>query len=99
MEKKIPIHSGILLLNPKVVTVLGGLVQFLYEEWQMSQKYSVFSRLSQRLSNNDDGAGPPPFEKLQIDAHPYNASQQQRIRGNQLRLCSFFSFIGHSISI
>lgn len=99
MEKKIPIHSGILLLNPKVVTVLGGLVQFLYEEWQMSQKYSVFSRLSQRLSNSDDGVGPPPFEKLQIDAHPYNASQQQRIRGNQSCLFSFFSFVGHSISI
>nr|CAD1842988.1 unnamed protein product [Ananas comosus var. bracteatus] len=85
LEKKIPIHSGILLLNPKVVTVLGGLVQFLYEEWQMSQKYSVFSRLSQRLSNNDDGVGPPPFEKLQIDALPYNASQQQRIRDSDVR--------------
>nr|CAD1843030.1 unnamed protein product [Ananas comosus var. bracteatus] len=51
----------------------------------MSQKYSVFSRLSQRLSNNDDGVGPPPFEKLQIDAHPYNASQQQRIRDSDVR--------------
>lgn len=65
LEKKIPMHNGIVCLNPKVVTLIGGVVPSLYEEWQMNKKYSGFSR-SLRLSNESDGVGPPPFEKLQV---------------------------------
>lgn len=68
LENNVPVHSGILCLNPKVVTVLGGVVPSLYEEWQMSQKYSGFSRSSLRLSQKENGVGPPQFEKLQIEA-------------------------------
>ncbi|XP_038986403.1 recQ-mediated genome instability protein 1 [Phoenix dactylifera] len=75
LEKKIPIHNGILCLNSEVVTVMGGTVQSLHEEWRMSQKYSGFSRLAPKLSQNDDGAGPPPFEKLHIGARPYRVDQ------------------------
>lgn len=68
MENKVVIRSGILCLNPKVVTVLGGVVQSLYEEWQMNKKYSGFSRSSLKASQKGDSSGPPPFEKLQIGA-------------------------------
>lgn len=67
MENKAVIHSGILCLNPKVVTLLGGVVQSLYEEWEMNKKYSGFSRSSLRTSQESGTAGPPPFEKLQIE--------------------------------
>ncbi|XP_043699331.1 tudor domain-containing protein 3 [Telopea speciosissima] len=66
LENKAAIHSGILCLKPKAVTVLGGLVQSLYEEWQMTRKYSGFSRSTLRLSQKNDGDGPPPFEQLKI---------------------------------
>ncbi|XP_010925291.1 uncharacterized protein [Elaeis guineensis] len=75
LENKIPIHNGILCLNSEVVTVMGGTVQCLHEEWQMSQKYSGFSRLSLKLSQDDDGTGPPPFEKLHIGALPCRVDQ------------------------
>lgn len=61
-------RNGILCLNPKVITVLGGVVQSLYEEWQMNQKYSGFSRTSVQLSNDGDTGGPPQFEKLHVGA-------------------------------
>ncbi|XP_021277123.1 tudor domain-containing protein 3 [Herrania umbratica] len=67
LENKAIIHGGILCLNPKVVNLLGGVVQSLYEEWEMNQKYSGFSRSSLRSSQSGTG-GPPPFEKLQIEA-------------------------------
>ncbi|KAL5729422.1 hypothetical protein ACHQM5_002378 [Ranunculus cassubicifolius] len=68
LEDKIAIHSGIVCLNPKVITVLGGVVQTLYDEWQMNRKYSGFSRSSLKTQRGDgDSAGPPPFEKLQIN--------------------------------
>lgn len=77
MEGKAPIRNGIVCLNPKVVTVLGGVVQSLYEEWQMNKKYSGFSRSSLRVSKESDGGnGPPPFEKLQVGA-PKNRFPQQ----------------------
>jgi len=60
------VHYGIVCLSPDVITVLGGLVQSLYEEWQMNQKYAGFSRSSLRLGREGDAGGPPPFEKLQI---------------------------------
>lgn len=66
LEDKAPIHSGIVCLNPKVLTMLGGVVRSLHEEWQMNKKYSGFSRSSLRLSQESDGSGPPPFEKLQV---------------------------------
>lgn len=78
MENKAPIRYGILCLNPKVVTVIGGVVQSLHEEWQMNQKYSGFSRSSLRLSQESDAGGPPPFEKLQIEAPSLRFSQQGR---------------------
>ncbi|KAI4344064.1 hypothetical protein L6164_011338 [Bauhinia variegata] len=66
LENKVAIHWGIVCLNPKVVTVLGGVVQSLYEEWQMNQKYSGFSRSHLRRLEESDTGGPPPFEKLQV---------------------------------
>uniref|UniRef100_A0A803NWY7 RecQ mediated genome instability protein 1 OB-fold domain-containing protein n=1 Tax=Cannabis sativa TaxID=3483 RepID=A0A803NWY7_CANSA len=66
LKNKAAIHCGIVCLNPRVITVIGGVVPSLYEEWQMNKKYSGFSRSSLRLSKENDGAGPPPFEKLQI---------------------------------
>lgn len=66
LEKKAAIRSGIVCLNPKVITLIGGVVPSLYEEWQMNKKYSGFSRSSLRLSKESDGTSPPPFEKLQI---------------------------------
>ncbi|RZR88229.1 hypothetical protein BHM03_00015757 [Ensete ventricosum] len=85
LESRIPVHSGILCLNPKVVTVLGGLVQSLHEEWQISQKFSGFSRTSLKLSKNDDGTGPPSFEKLQIEEYPNNGTQPPRLHGTNDR--------------
>ncbi|XWS17203.1 hypothetical protein CRYUN_Cryun33cG0048300 [Craigia yunnanensis] len=67
LENKAIIHGGILCLNPKVVTLLGGVVQSLYEEWEMNQKYSGFSRSSLRSSQESGSGSPPPFEKLQIE--------------------------------
>ncbi|KAJ3694170.1 hypothetical protein LUZ60_009650 [Juncus effusus] len=65
LENKIPIHDGILCLSSKNFTFIGGIVESLYEEWKMNQKYSGLSRPNTKLSQNDDFAGPPPFEKLQ----------------------------------
>ena len=79
MEKKVAVHNGIIRLNPKVITVLGGVVKSLYEEWQMNQKYSGFSRSSLRISLESGTGGPPPFEKLQIMAPSSRSSDQGRI--------------------
>lgn len=68
VENKVMIKGGILCLNPKVVTLLGGVVQSLYEEWEMNKKYSGFSRSSLSSSQENGTGGPPPFEKLQIEA-------------------------------
>ncbi|KAG5066529.1 hypothetical protein JHK86_010260 [Glycine max] len=67
LENKVAVHSGIVCLNPKVLTVLGGVVQSLYEEWEMNQKYSGFSRSSLRKLENRDTGGPPQFVKLQVE--------------------------------
>ncbi|KAJ8750444.1 hypothetical protein K2173_015583 [Erythroxylum novogranatense] len=66
LENKVPIHSGILCLKPKAITLIGGVVQTLYQEWQMNQKCSGLSRSSVMLSLENGSGGPPPFEKLQI---------------------------------
>lgn len=60
------IRSGIVCLDSKVVTILGGIVQSLYEEWQMNKKYSGFSRSSLRQLEESNTGGPPPFVKLKI---------------------------------
>uniref|UniRef100_A0A0E0JEU6 RecQ mediated genome instability protein 1 OB-fold domain-containing protein n=1 Tax=Oryza punctata TaxID=4537 RepID=A0A0E0JEU6_ORYPU len=85
LENKIPIHDGILCLSAKNVSIIGGVVQSLYEEWQMNQKFSGLSRPSLRLSQNDDGVGPPPFEKLDIKAHPSRTSRSQSYSDNKAR--------------
>ncbi|XP_050380528.1 uncharacterized protein LOC126797838 [Argentina anserina] len=68
LENKAVVRNGIVCLSPKVLTVLGGVVQSLYEEWEMNKKYSGFSRSTLRLSKESEGSGPPPFEKLQVGA-------------------------------
>ncbi|KAL5191464.1 Tudor domain-containing protein 3 [Glycine soja] len=79
LENKVAVHSGIVCLNPKVLTVLGGVVQSLYEEWEMNQKYSGFSRSSLRKLENRDTGGPPQFVKLQVGSSSgiadYNSSR------------------------
>ncbi|KAF0916123.1 hypothetical protein E2562_000729 [Oryza meyeriana var. granulata] len=85
LENKIPIHNGILCLSAKIVSIMGGVVQSLYEEWQMNQKFSGLSRPSLRLSQNDDGVGPPPFEKLDIEARPSRTSRPQAYYDNKAR--------------
>lgn len=81
LENKVPAHSGIVCLNPNAVTVLGGVVASLHEEWQMNRKYSVFSRSSLRPSQESGGGGggPPPFEKLQIGAPSHQFAQRGRL--------------------
>ncbi|KAK8914034.1 hypothetical protein KSP39_PZI023677 [Platanthera zijinensis] len=74
LEKKIVIHYGILCLDAGTITIMGGLVQSLYDEWHINRRYSGFSRSLMTKSRNDDGDGPPPFEKLQTDAFPREAS-------------------------
>ncbi|GMH30715.1 hypothetical protein Nepgr_032558 [Nepenthes gracilis] len=75
LEKKAMVHSGIVCLSPDVVTVLGGVVKHLYEEWQMNQKYSGFSRSSSRLVQEGGATGPPPFERLQIGGPKRGSAQ------------------------
>ncbi|MCL7024444.1 hypothetical protein MKW94_007874 [Papaver nudicaule] len=77
LENKVVIHSGILCLNPKVVTVLGGVVQSLYEEWDISRKYSGFSRSSIKQSQKNGDEGPPAFEKLQVGSRPHQFAQHR----------------------
>lgn len=61
------VRDGLVCLTPKEVTVLGGYVQSLTEEWQMKKKYASLSRSSGRQSQESKaGDGPPPFEELQI---------------------------------
>lgn len=84
LENKVPINNGILCLSAKNVTVIGGTVQSLYEEWQMNQKYSGLSRPSLRLSPSDDGVGPPPFEKLDIEARPCRETKVQAYPARKL---------------
>ncbi|KAF5183161.1 Tudor domain protein, partial [Thalictrum thalictroides] len=76
LENKPSLHGGIVCLNPRVVTVLGGVVQTLYDEWEMNRKYSGFSRSTLRLAQRSDSDGPPPFEKLRIDTHSQKTAQQ-----------------------
>ncbi|KAI8570936.1 hypothetical protein RHMOL_Rhmol01G0078100 [Rhododendron molle] len=75
LGNKAPVHSGIVCLNPKVITVLGGVVPTLYEEWQMNKKYSGFDRSLIKASKEGDTGGPPPFEKLQIEAVSHQRPQ------------------------
>ncbi|KAH1246677.1 Tudor domain-containing protein 3 [Glycine max] len=79
LENKVAVHNGIVCLNPKVLTVLGGVVQSLYEEWEMNQKYSGFSRSSLRKLENRDTGGPPQFVKLQVgSSSDYNSSRSRK---------------------
>ncbi|KAG9459367.1 hypothetical protein H6P81_003875 [Aristolochia fimbriata] len=69
LQHKTPIHSGIICLDSVTLKVLGGVVQTLYEEWEVNQKYSGFARSSIRAPKAvDDDGGPPQFEKLQINS-------------------------------
>lgn len=83
LENKATIHSGIVCLNAKMITVLGGTVSSLYEEWQMNKKYSGFSRSTLKVAHEDGTAGPPPFEKLQIGALQKPLSQHKRYSGQR----------------
>lgn len=78
MENKTVVRSGIVCLNAKTIVVLGGLVESLYEEWQMNQKYSGVPRSSLRQLQEEGYSGPPPFEKLQVRAYQQNLAQQKR---------------------
>ncbi|KAF8113454.1 hypothetical protein N665_0050s0102 [Sinapis alba] len=68
LENKAVVRDGLVCLTPKEVTVLGGHVQSLFEEWQMKRKYASLSRSSGRQQSQEGkaGDGPPPFEELQI---------------------------------
>ncbi|XP_009120842.1 tudor domain-containing protein 3 isoform X1 [Brassica rapa] len=69
LENKAVVREGLVCLTSKEVTVLGGHVQSLFEEWQMKKKYASLSRSSGRQSQEGKaGDGPPPFEELQIRA-------------------------------
>ncbi|KAH0467494.1 hypothetical protein IEQ34_004732 [Dendrobium chrysotoxum] len=81
LENKISMHHGILCLNAGSLTIMGGFLQSLYDEWQMSRKYSGFSRSLMRLSQNDEGSGPPPFEKLQTEPCPRKVSHSSSSHG------------------
>ncbi|XP_076958766.1 uncharacterized protein LOC143634619 [Bidens hawaiensis] len=78
LENKVVIHSGILCLNAKVVTVLGGIVPSLYEEWEMNQKYAGFTRSTLKLSQSNDTGGPPPFQKFQTGPPSRRITQQSK---------------------
>lgn len=71
-------HSGILCLNAKAITVIGGIVPSLYEEWEMNQKYAGFTRSTLKFSHTDDTGGPPPFHKLQAGVSTHRINQQNR---------------------
>ncbi|KAL3642934.1 hypothetical protein CASFOL_013749 [Castilleja foliolosa] len=68
LQNKVDIYSGILCLNRKAITILGGVVQSLYEEWQLKRKYLDVTRHALRLSQENPSNFPPQFEKLQIRA-------------------------------
>ncbi|CAM8923222.1 unnamed protein product [Rhodiola kirilowii] len=76
LEGKCPIHNGILCLTSNTITMLGGTVQTLYEEWQINQKYSGSDRSATRLLHESDASKPPPFEKLQTGPSSHRFSQQ-----------------------
>ncbi|KAI6681783.1 hypothetical protein NL676_035664 [Syzygium grande] len=82
LEKKVAVYSGILCLTPTTLTILGGVVQSLFDEWQMNRKYSGLSRESLKLSQQSDAGGPPPFEKLQIRASSHQSTHQRRYSHN-----------------
>ncbi|KAI3524546.1 hypothetical protein L1887_03204 [Cichorium endivia] len=82
LENKVVMHSGILCLNAKVVTVLGGIVPSLYEEWEMNQKYAGFTRSTLKLSHSDVTGGPPPFEKFQAGAPSRRINPQNKPSDN-----------------
>ncbi|CAA6660822.1 unnamed protein product [Spirodela intermedia] len=68
LENKIVVRNGILCLNSKVVRIIGGVVQSLFDEWKMSQKYSGFSRSAQ----NSDGPGPPHLKSYSLKLTAFN---------------------------
>uniref|UniRef100_A0A0E0MS51 Uncharacterized protein n=1 Tax=Oryza rufipogon TaxID=4529 RepID=A0A0E0MS51_ORYRU len=61
------------------------IIEDIAPEWQMNQKFSGLSRPSLRLSQNDDGVGPPPFEKLNVEARPSRTSRSQTYSDNKAR--------------
>nr|GEY68040.1 hypothetical protein [Tanacetum cinerariifolium] len=75
-ENKVVIRNGILCLSAKAVTILGGIIPSLYEEWEMNQKYAGFSRSTLKSSQRDDTGGPPPFKKLQTGAPSCPSTKQ-----------------------
>ncbi|KAG0484619.1 hypothetical protein HPP92_008698 [Vanilla planifolia] len=92
LEGKVTIHYGILCLTAKDLTILGGHVQSLYEEWEIGQKYSGLHSFT-RLPQGDDARGPPPFEKLQTgdmkvvvqlnSSHVGDDQRHEKVRSDQ----------------
>jgi len=66
------IRDGLVCLTPKEVTVLGGYVQSLTEEWQMKKKYASLARSQESKA----GDGPPPFEELKIRTGSHHRGKQ-----------------------
>lgn len=94
LENKAVMHNGIVCLTDKALTVMGGLVQSLFEEWQMNKKYSGFSRPSLQTSDETASSRPPPFEKLQI-----GVSSQRQAKSSQYSMSSFNSLRHSSVRI
>ncbi|VFQ61153.1 unnamed protein product [Cuscuta campestris] len=88
LENKIAVRGGILCLNAKTVTVLGGFVESLYDEWQMNKKYSGLPRSSLRKLQEDASCGPPPFEKLQVGAYRKSKHHAQLKTGSESSMSS-----------
>uniref|UniRef100_A0A7N0U4S2 RecQ mediated genome instability protein 1 OB-fold domain-containing protein n=1 Tax=Kalanchoe fedtschenkoi TaxID=63787 RepID=A0A7N0U4S2_KALFE len=82
LEEKCPIHNGILCLTSKTISMLGGTVQTLFEEWQINQRYSGSARLASRLSQESDASKPPPFEKLQTGPPSHRFAQHENRHNN-----------------
>jgi tudor domain-containing protein 3 len=72
LENKAVIRDGLVCLTPKEVTVLGGYVQSLTEEWQMKKKYASLARSQESKA----GDGPPPFEELKIRTGSHHRGKQ-----------------------
>lgn len=84
MGSPVSVHSGILLLEPKCIRVLGGHVQALYDAWEIDRKYSGLAReeASLRKTKAQDGTGPPPFRALQLGRAARATKALQAVQNN-----------------
>jgi len=62
------VRSGIILLEPKTVEVLGGRVEALAEAWEMQRKYGGLQRARPAGEGADEL--PPPFEQFAVGRAP-----------------------------